>query len=327
MPLPQSQSTPGYHDWESDSDCEYTTIPPPSFIERSRVDDVLDQPHQTLFSRAIRNVLHSKAAEMAFAQLADGLPLKKIAHSTRGVLFHNVVDEHETLCPGALDRAKKLRDDLDPASLDLPIALPFVELIAVAIHRIAVLLYKQGSMHKETGLPVEEDRLCSNRADGPNRHYHPPPFCLHEYADPGRYPEGVADITGYWAENWIFGGVVVFSRGGSGVECKDVWLHSFRNNTTRRVWAVSDDQLAKLLSFLESEEQDTSDCPLPLVLEKTNKRRMDSDNCIPEHNIYRDRWERKMRFATRSNWEFAQSGMCVDEEIHYPYSDDNEDLF
>lgn len=234
MPSPQSQSTPGYYDWESDSDCEYTTIPPPSFIERSRVDEVLDQPHQTQFRRAIRNVLHSKAAEMTFAQLVDGLPLKKVAHSTRGVRFHKVVNEHETLCPGALERARKLRDDLDPARLDLPIEvlqryqgipagsraskLPFVELIAVAIHRIAVLLYRQGSMHKETGLPVEENRLCSDRAHGPNRHYHPTPFCLHEYADPERYPEGVADITGYWAENCIFGGVVVFSRGESGVE-------------------------------------------------------------------------------------------------------------
>lgn len=90
---------------------------------------------------------------------------------------------------------------------------------------------------------------------------------------------------------------------------------------------MSDDQLAKLLTFLESKQQDTSDCPLPLVLEKTNHRRIDSDNCIPEHNIYRDRWERKMRFDTRSEWEFALNGMCVDEEIHYPYSDDNEDLF
>lgn len=235
MPLPQSQSTPGYYDWESDSDCEYTTFPPPSFIARSRVDEVLDQPHQTHFRRAIRNVLHSKAAEMTFAQLVDGLPLKKVAHSTKGgLLFHNVVNEHETLCPGALDRARKLRDDLDPASLDLPIEvlqryqgipagsraskLPLVELVAVAIHRIAVLLYRQGSMHKEAGLPVEENRLCSNRADGPNRQYYPTPFFLDEYGDPERYPEGVADVAGYWAENWIFGGVVVFSRGESGVE-------------------------------------------------------------------------------------------------------------
>lgn len=93
------------------------------------------------------------------------------------------------------------------------------------------------------------------------------------------------------------------------------------------MWAISDGQLSKLLNFLESDEQGHVECPLPLVLEKTNHRRIDADNCIPEHNIYRDRWERKMRFGSRSTWEFAQGGNCVDNEIHYPFSDDDEDLY
>ncbi|KAK2602871.1 hypothetical protein N8I77_009373 [Diaporthe amygdali] len=132
-----------------------------------------------------------------------------------------------------LDRTRAFRDDFDPFSLDLPVQvleryqcipagswaskLPFIELVAVAIHRIAVLIYKQGSFHMETGLPVEENRLCF-APTGPGRHYHPTPFCLYAYADLEQYPEGVADVTGYWAENCIFGGVVVFSRGESGIE-------------------------------------------------------------------------------------------------------------
>lgn len=230
MSLPPSPTNPDHYDWESDSDCEYTTIPPPAFIERSCVDEVLDQAHQTRFCRAIRNVLHSKAAEFTFAQLIDGLPLRKVAHVTRGMLFHSAVYEHETLCLGALEKARIFRDSFDPTSLDLPVKvleryqgipagsraskLPFVELVAVAIHRIAVLVYRQGSMHKQSGLPVEENRLCFNFF----RHYYPTPFCLDEYADSEQYPDGVADIAGYWVENWIFGGVVVFSRGESGVE-------------------------------------------------------------------------------------------------------------
>lgn len=223
MSLPQPGSASAY-DRESDSDCEYTTVPPPTSIERSRVDEVLDQAHQTQFCRAIRNVLHSKAAEFTFAQLVDGLPLDKVARATRGMVFHMAVYEHETLCPGALEKARTFQDKFDLASLDLPVEvlwryqgipagsraskLPFVELVAVAIHRIAVLLYRQGSMHKQSGLPVEENRLCSNMSSGSYRHYYPTPFCLDEYDDPERYPDGVADITGYWAENWIFGGVV-----------------------------------------------------------------------------------------------------------------------
>lgn len=132
-----------------------------------------------------------------------------------------------------LDRTRTFRDNFEPLSLDLPVPvleryqgilagsltskLPFIELVAVAIHRISVLVYKQGSFHKETGLSVEENRLCF-APTGPGRRYHPTPFCLYAYADPEQYPEGVADVTGYWAENSIFGGVVVFSRGESEIE-------------------------------------------------------------------------------------------------------------
>jgi hypothetical protein len=38
------------------------------------------------------------------------------------------------------------------------------------------------------------------------------------YVDFDQYPNGVADIVGYWAEANIFGGVVVFDRGPSGTE-------------------------------------------------------------------------------------------------------------
>lgn len=35
------------------------------------------------------------------------------------------------------------------------------------------------------------------------------------YLDHEQYPSGVADIAGYWAEDCIFGGVVLFDRGES----------------------------------------------------------------------------------------------------------------
>lgn len=79
--------------------------------------------------------------------------------------------------------------------------------------------------------------------------------------------------------------------------------------------------------FLESAHDNTLDCPLPIKLEKANQRRMDPDNCIPEHNIYRDRWERKMRFSRRSDWDFVSRGRTVDDEIHYPCSEGEPDLF
>ena len=42
---------------------------------------------------------------------------------------------------------------------------------------------------------------------------YPPVLFLHEwYQDYERYPNGVADCVGFWAEARIFGGVVLFDR-------------------------------------------------------------------------------------------------------------------
>ena len=41
-----------------------------------------------------------------------------------------------------------------------------------------------------------------------------------DYLDHEQYPNGLADIAGYWAEDRILGGVVVFDRGQSGLEVR-----------------------------------------------------------------------------------------------------------
>lgn len=43
----------------------------------------------------------------------------------------------------------------------------------------------------------------------------PTPFCLLYYSKIKQYPDNTADVVGYWAEDRIFGGVVLFSRGNS----------------------------------------------------------------------------------------------------------------
>lgn len=43
-------------------------------------------------------------------------------------------------------------------------------------------------------------------------------FSNTEYQFDEQYPNGIADVAGYWAESKIFGGVVVFDRGPSGTE-------------------------------------------------------------------------------------------------------------
>lgn len=45
----------------------------------------------------------------------------------------------------------------------------------------------------------------------------PPPtlFWTGAYVDWSRYPNGLADMAGYWAEIQLFGGVILFDRGES----------------------------------------------------------------------------------------------------------------
>ena len=52
--------------------------------------------------------------------------------------------------------------------------------------------------------------------------YSPPPAAFfHEYyTESERYPHGLGDVAGYWAEGKIFGGVVVFDRGESDSEVR-----------------------------------------------------------------------------------------------------------
>jgi hypothetical protein len=42
----------------------------------------------------------------------------------------------------------------------------------------------------------------------------------YDYLDHEYYPRGWADTVGYWAEDRLFGGVVLFDRGSSGTEVR-----------------------------------------------------------------------------------------------------------
>lgn len=87
-------------------------------------------------------------------------------------------------------------------------------MIAVAIHQIAVYLYKLdlnlgGHQDYFTWEPPKDDMVFYQfYPDGklPSLFFHK------HYRDYDQYPDGVADIVGYWAETRIFGGVVLFDR-------------------------------------------------------------------------------------------------------------------
>ncbi|KAB5578811.1 hypothetical protein GE09DRAFT_1091117, partial [Coniochaeta sp. 2T2.1] len=108
-----------------------------------------------------------------------------------------------------------------------------------------------------------------------------------------QYPDGLADVAGYWAEDLIFGGIVLFDGGESGLECRDVYFHSGRKRTTFRIWRLLDSQLSDLVEFLTSEEPPPSP-PFPILASDHNLHRYDPWDAIAQHHIFRDPWERKI---------------------------------
>jgi hypothetical protein len=92
-----------------------------------------------------------------------------------------------------------------------------LEMIAVALHDIAALLYKTsdggaGRHDEKPPAPIRLDRNGVPYSPKPTDFYHT------EYRDWEQYPQGVADMVGYWAEFELFGGVAVFDRGESDTE-------------------------------------------------------------------------------------------------------------
>jgi hypothetical protein len=86
-----------------------------------------------------------------------------------------------------------------------------IELVAHVVHQVAVWLYKQDtSRHKDDALGLW--RPPEDRQQYFPRTFPSTLFCHEWYRDYDHYPEGIADCVGYWAENRIFGGVVLFDR-------------------------------------------------------------------------------------------------------------------
>ncbi|KAF2803409.1 uncharacterized protein BDZ99DRAFT_526762 [Mytilinidion resinicola] len=210
-----------------------------------------------------------------------------------------------------------------------------LEMIAIACHNIAVLIYKE---IKGSNIPTERiwyqpPPIISSlppRLDGrpdepetfPPRLVLPTDFYHPFYQAMEQYPEGVADVVGYRAELRIFGGVVVFDRGESGDECKEALIHPAKR---RMIYQLHDHQIDEFVKFesvkrdgdvnhslnLDSVRADTAvrddeilGSPLPFQNERYH-RRVDERDAFNQH-IFRNRYERK--WATRAPLTYRRMG-------------------
>ncbi|KAK8112194.1 uncharacterized protein PG998_008651 [Apiospora kogelbergensis] len=271
----------------------------------------LDEEHRLYFIRAITRLVSTEIAEVTYAQLIDGLPLSAVAGDRGYSSFHNdhpIYEVHEELCPGIMEKARKFRDDfqLETLRFDAKAAAPgsrafnihLIELMAVALHQIAVVIYQRDeSIHKNDGVhdwapPKSDEKYWRLHPNGPL----PTLFQHSWYLDYDQYPNGAADMAGYWAEAQIFGGVVLFDRR-SPAENPDadqnaVYLHPDRYEAPYRIVQLLPEQRQALLDFLVGESEPTAPL-LPIMVDKSNTRRVDPEESIRETGIYRDLWERK----------------------------------
>lgn len=196
-----------------------------------------------------------------------------------------------------------------------------IELVAVSVHQLAALLFQlDASMHKGGPLDVEritqhvDPPLAPGLAVFPAR---PTLFSHHGYLHDDIYPDGVADVVGYWAEDRILGGVAVFDRPAeqrTPQQPPNAYFHACRDNVTFRYFQLRDDQQQALVNFFLAEDCRSAPCPLPVLGDAKNRVRVDPQEAILRRHIYRDVWDRKPPTAEAVK---VQQGRPMDE-VDYP---------
>ena len=171
----------------------------------------------------------------------------------------------------------------------------------MAVHQLAVRVYKM-NLHMHQG---DVDSIANwtmpKPADADDTWFVVPPrpsiFNHPSFLDHDVYPEHEADLTGYWAEDRILGGVVAFDRRGEATSSTppNIYLLPCRRRVTNRLCQLRDDQQGVLESFLlgETAAAPPDPCPLPILPDYQNRVRVNVHEAIMHHKVYRDNWEHR----------------------------------
>ncbi|KAH7129168.1 hypothetical protein EDB81DRAFT_871782 [Dactylonectria macrodidyma] len=271
--------------------------------------DILDTNHRQAFEQALMRVLQTEPAEHTFAEIIDGLPIKVSYTEFHWPLDGHPATNHHELCPGILEKTREFRSTFRATSLRFqlpllhafaeadigskPFHLRLIELLAVSCHQIAVYLCQlDGVNHKHHEYETWRDQpRAMNRWDS---FRHPTAFSHTSYTAVEQYPNKVADVVGYWAEAKIFGGVVLFDRGESETECREVYLHAGRRGGPYTLFPPTAEQFERLMEFLLSKRDSSAETesPLPIRATSENRWRWDAWDSIAQYHIFRDKYER-----------------------------------
>ena len=217
------------------------------------------------------------------------------------------------------------------------------EIVAVAVHQVAVLLYQNNPDLSTPASATQAVHTWTPREDDPRGrswwNFNPegPPATLfyhNWYRDHAQYPYGVADVAGYWAENRVLGGVVLFDRGGASESNGGpdaVYIHPDRDEVTYRICLLTDAQKKTLLDFLlqaapstgsPSTVSEAGTCPLPITPDETNTHRVDPEEPFWYTGVYRDQWERAM---PPPEWMGDGRASCVYDPLDFPTKRDQDE--
>lgn len=173
----------------------------------------------------------------------------------------------------------------------------FIEFVAVSVHEVAKHLYRlKGHQNDgiESWIPPKNkdwDWWWRQHPNGPA----PTLFQHTWYFDHDKYPDGAADMVGYWAESRVLGGVILFDRKTEPAS-DAVFIHPDRDSVTYRICELTEVQKSSLIRFLLAplSERDSLQCPLPVIPDLKNIHRVDPEEPISWTGVYRDIWEREL---------------------------------
>ncbi|KAI9829513.1 MAG: hypothetical protein M1819_006333 [Sarea resinae] len=224
--------------------------------------------HLVALEKALSNILSTDLAFQTFAQVVDGVPTRDVYRDyythTRPDFEQNVESSRDArqvveafranLRLGMIEFDAKLAEAYQNTTIgSRQFILRLMELVSIACHNMATSLFinADGGLHKLD--PTSPSAQPPTHPDLPPLMPIPPkPVELYhpEYMDWDQYPNGIADIVGYWAEYRLFGGVMLFDRGESGIECENVFVHPVG---FYQIYELSDAQIQDFANFALSE--------------------------------------------------------------------------
>ncbi|KAG8158653.1 hypothetical protein KVR01_011775 [Diaporthe batatas] len=291
------------------------------------------------------NILSLPHAEFTYAQIVDGMPTSDIYRSDHWYYEHNVAlpVDHQHLCPGIMKKTQAFRAEFDIMSLrfdtktidayqgtvvgTVAYQLRLLELVVIACHDIAGFLYQMDDgAHKHAEFETwhaEKLESLTRTIENPTQlriqrsKYGPPtPFYRGGCWAWKRYPNGLADVAGYWAEYHIFGGTVLFDRGETEEECNGIYIYGTGDVFT--IAPPSEKQFNELLDFILSPNPDHGRCPLPIRITKGNKWRWHPYDGMVKYHIYKFRHDVPEGARPRDH--------CVITTVDWPESADEDTI-